>query len=278
MNGKLLMNAIGEISDRHIIEFAEVKHRHKIYNLPIFKLIPAACLGAIVIASVLFYQSHNSGIQLPEPSNSDVGNNVLQQPSDSSVNSFDPATSDSQAGNTYEPSNPNSTTAEHPTTSGDIGTTEPPPVSQITPGVDSPPNMVYQSKNASYSVAKQQFGHAIKECTAPNFTGYAIGIVSRTGNHDGSEETICVHTTYKFTNGEIIIEDQDRLGGYIYDEFAETIEYKGHIFAIKTYLAEKNQVRYEYYPTQEKGLAYIAEFDKDTDTYEIFDLILSLVV
>lgn len=274
MNGKILMKAIGEISDRHIMEFAEVKPVRRTYQ-SVFKLIPAACLGTIVIASVLFYLSHNTGVQLPAPSNGDSANNVLHLPSDSSVNASDPATSDSQSGITNEPSVPDGTTSEHPTTSDNTIASEPSTPSQDAPGIGTP-NAVYREIDVSYSVAKQKFGHQIKECTAPNFVGYSVGVCNQTGKDDGSEETICLDVIYRFSNGRVIIDDQDRIGG-LYDGFGEKIEYKGYTFTVDSY-ADNEHVSYQCCPTGERGLAYIAEFDKDTDTYEILDLILSLEV
>lgn len=278
MNGEILMKAIGGISDRHITEFAEVKPTHKAYSSFLFKLIPAACLSAIVIASILLYQSHNSNIQLPISPNDDSTNNVLELPSNSSTNSSDPATSDPKSGITNEPSNPDSTTDAPPTTSDNTTTPEPPPSSQTTPGIENPSG-VYQGQKVDYNTARNLFGHAIKECTAHNFIGYTVGAVSNTGNHDGSEKVVCIDINYNFTNGTITICDQDRMSGaYLYAESSEKIEYKGHIFMAEHDLVDKNHVRYGYYPTQQNGLAYIAVFDKGTDQQEIFDLILSLVV
>lgn len=275
MNGKILMKAIGEINERHIIEFADVKRTKKSYSLQLFKFVPVACLAAIVIASAIIYQSHNSDIQLPAPSNKDDINNVLHSTSDFSVNFSDPATSDSQSEITNEPSNPNGTTSERPTTPDNNSTTNPPPVSQVTPGIDTP-QAVYQGQKVNYNEARKAFDHSIVECTNRNFTGYTIGTVSNIGNYDCSEKVI-IDIIYSFTNGTITICDQDRMhGAYLYAESSKKIEYKGHTFMVET--TDNEHVRYGYYPTQQSGLAYIAEFDKDTDTYEILDLILSLKV
>lgn len=275
MNGKILMKAIGGINERHIIEFADVKRTKKCYGLLLFKFVPAACFAAIVLASAIIYQSHNSDIQLPAPSNGDGANNVLHLPSDYSVDTSDPATSDSSSGITNEPSNPNGTTNEHPTTSDNNSTTNSPPVSHVTPGVDHP-QAVYQGQKVNYNEARKTFDHSIVECTDSNFTGYTIGTVSNTGNHDGSEKVI-IDIIYGFTNGTVTICDQDRMhGAYLYAESSKKIEYKGHTFMVET--TDNEHIRYGYYPTQQSGLAYIAEFDKDTDTYEILDLILSLKI
>lgn len=138
-------------------------------------------------------------------------------------------------------------------------------------------NAVYRLKDVSCGAAKQQFGHSIKECTAPGFVGYSIGCVSQSGNYDGSEKTLCLDAVYRFSNGTVTVTDRDRFPGVIYDGLSDTIEYKGHIFADYSRFAVENQVRYEYFPTQEKGLAYIAVFDKGMGQSDIFDLILSLI-
>ena len=50
MKGKLLMNAIGGISDSHIVEFANVKPRKKNATLLVKIVSVAACLAVAIIA------------------------------------------------------------------------------------------------------------------------------------------------------------------------------------------------------------------------------------
>lgn len=266
MNGEILINAIGGISDSHITEFAVVVAKRKTYNLRAMKWLPAACFGAFIILTAVFYR--NSLRNVPEPASSSSSVNSIVQ-----TDFFDPSTYISQILSTESTSNPNSTVSEH-TTTGDCSVLTPPPVSQVTV-----PNAVYQNKSVSYSVAKQQFDHPVKECTAQNFKGYEIGIVSQTGKIDGSEKITYLDMTYNFSNGIIIITDQDRMfaEGSLYMESLEKIKYKGHTFMVDLY-TDNDHVCYEYYPTKDKGLAYKALFDKDTDKYEILDLILSLEV
>lgn len=137
---------------------------------------------------------------------------------------------------------------------------------------------VFQGKKTPLFVAKKIFGHNIKECTKPEFTGYTIGSFSEAENSDGNEKRECIDVIYGFTNGTIKIADQDRMGSPLYSESSEKIEYDGHIFIVESSVSDKEYISYGYYPTDEKGLAYIAEFDKSTDKEEIFDLILSVIV
>ena len=195
------------------------------------------------------------------PSNTDNNNTTPSRPSQ------DPPDNNTSTQNPIpsEPSNPNT---ENPSGSSDPNT----------PSVDNP-LAVHQGQKVTYEQAKTVFNHPIKECTASTFCDYIIGIVSQTGNHDGSEKTTCLDITYRFSNGTIIITDQDRMGGgYLYAELEQQINYKDRIFMVETNFADEGNVRISYYPTNESGLAYTAIFSSQMDQYEILDLIVSLEI
>ncbi len=60
MNGKIFMAAMGNINDRYIMEFADVKPLKKPHSIFVTKILPiAACLCLILTISVL-WDSHNN--------------------------------------------------------------------------------------------------------------------------------------------------------------------------------------------------------------------------
>lgn len=222
MNGQTLMNVIGEIDDRYILEFAEIKPLKK-NNLQLFKILSAACLAVVAISTIVFRISHNTDL-----------------PQLNSSNNATPNLPETFFSSSEEP----------------YGT--------------------YQKLEVDYNNARNLFAHDIKKCVAHNFTGYVVKIITKNGIDSG--DAVCLSVIYNFTNGTIAIEDQDRLiDSFLSWEAPEKIEYKGRRFIIDPCPGD-NYIRYGYYPTEQNGLAYIAEFDDSMDQSAILDLIISLEI
>ncbi len=155
----------------------------------------------------------------------------------------------------------------------DIATTE--QISEPFTGNAAPggANAVYSQINVDYNGAKERFAHPIVPCTDGAFTGYKAGIVSRSGsvNENGA---YCLSVIYEFTNGTIVLTDQDRLGGT--GALGDVCEYRGRTF----YVAPDYYGRLHiwYLPTQERGIAYQADFEQDTDRYAVMDLMIGLEI
>ena len=162
--------------------------------------------------------------------------------------------------------NPNNTQNPNNTTQG-----KEPDNSQ---GNDNP-NGVYTKRDYAYSKVKELFGHNIVECSAEGFQKYTVGTVTQ----KESGYKAYVDVTYVFNNGTVLIQDQDRISGR-YDPNGDNkkIEYEGKIFYIPSYVSGEETIVIEYFPTQEKGLAYIATFDASMSEESICSLLLSLEI
>lgn len=136
--------------------------------------------------------------------------------------------------------------------------------------------------DVDFDEAKEKFAHPIVRCEKEGFAGYKVGIVSQNGDV-GSKEAFCFSVRYEFANGSITLSDYDRMTGvHSYSDSEKKYEYRERTFydqtpnygpAVTDYA---DSVHIGYYPTGEKGIAYYAVFDADTDVYEIMDLIISL--
>lgn len=174
---------------------------------------------------------------------------------------------------------PATTAPEKPTsseaTAPPVPSTEPP----TKPSTDSgepgtTPGAVYSSVNVSYKEAKEIFGHPIVSCASGSFIGYQVGVVSRNGNiHESG--AFCLSVTYRFSNGSINLQDQDRSAGSVAHNTGERYEYGGRTFYVSEGYADDG-LYVGYFPTGDDGIAYQAFFDEDTDVYEIMDLMISV--
>lgn len=162
--------------------------------------------------------------------------------------------------------NPNNTQNPNNTTQG-----KDPDNSQ---GNDNP-NGVYTKRDYAYSKVKELFGHNIVECSAEGFQKYTVGTVTQ----KESGYKAYVDVTYVFNNGTVLIQDQDRISGR-YDPNGDNkkIEYEGKTFYIPSYVSGEETIVIEYFPTQDKGLAYIATFDASVSEESICSLLLSLEI
>ena len=75
MSGNVLMAAMGNINDRYIMEFAEVKPIKKHHSALLTKILPlAACLCVVIMSAILLTQNGNA----PQGNQSgDLANNVI---------------------------------------------------------------------------------------------------------------------------------------------------------------------------------------------------------
>lgn len=81
MNNELLMNAIAEISDRHILEFMDVKPRKKHKAIRISIISAAACLMLIITAvPIRKFFTGTSGIYAQMPGNVPPTDNMTDIP------------------------------------------------------------------------------------------------------------------------------------------------------------------------------------------------------
>jgi len=138
------------------------------------------------------------------------------------------------------------------------------------------PGGVHTVLNVSYDEAKEKFGHSIKNCSSSDFLGYKVGIVSQNGNIN-SNESFCLDLTYNFTNGQILIQDQDRSAGKLANPGIEQYDYLGRTF-VKEESYDDEHIIIGYYPTDMDGFAYRASFAKSVDLYEIIDKIISIEI
>lgn len=76
MSGKVIMAAMGNINDRYIMEFAEVKPIKKHYSTFVKKILPLAACLCIVIMSAIFLKPNNNMPQGNQPGNA-PNNNVI---------------------------------------------------------------------------------------------------------------------------------------------------------------------------------------------------------
>lgn len=168
------------------------------------------------------------------------------------------------------------TTTQAPDSPFDDKTTEP-PTSNSDPG--GTPGAVFTSADASYSEAKDAFGHPIVACSDSDFIGYEVGIVSKNGNIN-ADGAICLSVTYEFTNGSIGLQDQDRMTGSAANYTGEQYTYGGRTFYVQTHDESYLDYYYEigYFPTADSGIAYQAFFDEEADIYEIMELMISLEI
>ena len=75
MSGKALMIAMGNINDRYIMEFAEVKPIKRHHSALLTRFLPlAACLCIVIMSAILFIQNDN----VPQGNQSgDLANNII---------------------------------------------------------------------------------------------------------------------------------------------------------------------------------------------------------
>ena len=136
------------------------------------------------------------------------------------------------------------------------------------------PDTAHTLIDVSYDEAKERFGYPIVECSRSDFLGYKVGVVSKNG-HTESKEAFCLDLTYDFTNGQILIQDQDRSAGKLANPGIEQYDYLGRTF-VKEDSYDDEHIIIGYYPTDMDGFAYLATFDKSVDVYEIMELIISV--
>ncbi|MBQ6065668.1 MAG: hypothetical protein IJK89_02500 [Clostridia bacterium] len=176
---------------------------------------------------------------------------------------------------------PSATTApEKPTTPEATAPSEPRAEPPTEPSTDqSEPGStgaVYSSVNVSYTEAKEIFGHPIVSCSSSSFIGYQVGVVSRNGNiHESG--AFCLSVTYRFLNGSINLQDQDRSAGSVAHNTGDRYEYGGRTFYVWPDYADDG-LYIGYFPTGDDGIAYQAFFDEDIDVYTIMDLISSVEI
>ena len=154
--------------------------------------------------------------------------------------------------------------------------TEPPTEPSKDQGEPGSPGAVYSSVNVSYTEAKEIFGHPIVSCSSSSFIGYQVGVVSRNGNIHESD-AFCLSVTYRFLNGSINLQDQDRSTGSVAHNTGDRYEYGGRTFYVSEDYADDG-LYVGYFPTGDDGIAYQAFFDEDIDVYTIMDLILSVEI
>ena len=148
------------------------------------------------------------------------------------------------------------------------------------PGGPGTPNAVLTQVSVDFAAAREAFGHPIVPCESEGFIGYTAGIVSSNGD-TGADGAFCFSVTYAFTDGRIVLQDQDRLMGSTASDYGERYEYRGRTFYVWTYNGNgvyEDRVHVGYYPTWENGIAYVAAFGADADVYAIMDRIISVEI
>ena len=138
------------------------------------------------------------------------------------------------------------------------------------------PGAVYSRLPVGYEEARERFGHPIVRCEDAGFTGYSVGIVSRSGN-TGAEGSVCVDAEYGFSGGTITVRDENRFAGEFSVYNPVEYEYLGRTFMEDGDSAYGENRMLVYYPYGKEGdMIYIAMFDRSYDIYGIMDLLISL--
>ena len=137
------------------------------------------------------------------------------------------------------------------------------------------PQNAYQDVIVNYETAKAYFMHPIISCKRNDFTGYSVLIYNPSGNIS-EQGTKCLSVTYLFTNGSVVLKDQDITGKVT--PTGKKYEYQGKTFYVHTPEFNGDQIRIGYFPTGESGIAYQAHFNSGTDVNMIMDLLLSLEI
>lgn len=242
---------------------AEQKARRKTIITSICSFALVALIGVGVYQSGLLNVAPPLGKDVLLSSGDNDSDISVLNPLQNSTDDPNNSTTDNPLQNTE---NPNNTQNPDHTTQG-----KDPDNSQ---GNDNP-NAVYTKRDYAYSKVKELFGHNIVECSSEGFQKYTLGTVTQ----KESGYKAYVDVTYVFNNGTILIQDQDRISGR-YDPNGDNkqIEYEGKTFFVPSYVSGQDSIVIEYFPTQGKGLAYIATFDSSMSEESICSLLLSLEI
>ena len=147
------------------------------------------------------------------------------------------------------------------------------PTSAEATTVVNPKKSQYKDVVVDYETAKTYFAHPIVPCRRNDFNGYNVLLYNSSGDFN-EQGTKCLSVTYLFTNGSIVLNDQDKTGKVT--PAGKQYQYQGKTFYVHTPEFNGDQIRIGYFPTGENGIAYQARFNSSSNVNEIMDLILSL--
>ena len=298
MNGNKYILAFADIPDdliRSASDDAAVRKVFRQHKSRRNQMLGVLCCCIVVAVAAVGFGSQNRFGKTPalipgEPTNTDhqIPGQTQNQPADSQPGVIPSETVSASESTETPASNTENPTEQQPTDdperreqrteapSADAPETER-PATEAHENTDDPCN-TFTISDVGYAEAKERFGHPIVPCAYDSFSGYRVGIVSRYGNVN-EEGAFCYSLQYIFTNGTVSLADQDRMTGSSASTLGEEYQYRNRTFYVSMpggYISDSIYIG--YYPSWDRGIAYVAVFAPDADIYEIMDLIISLEI